>query len=381
MRILYIIHSTIEGGATMSFLTLIKGMVALNITPYIIIPKKERISALFLDEINRLGINYYKAYLCQSVLVSPKKLQDYPKYWLKKYTMPTRQWYSQKHLTLLIKNIKPDIIHTNTGILHDGFEVARKLNIPHVWHLREYQDLDFKLNIYPSFDSFCQKLKHSYVITITKGIMMHFNLQNYNKAYTIYNGVFSQKDYYYNPNKSNYFLCASRISPEKGIDQVIKAFSILKQKENHYKLLIAGSGDNKYINKLKILTQQLKCEKDIIFLGFINDIKSYMLKAKALIVASHNEGFGRMTAEACFCGCIVIGRNTAGTQEILNETGGFLFNNINELSNAMNAVIHLPIKEYEFIAHLAQNKAIKLYSIENYIDQVYNIYKQIKNCS
>lgn len=381
MRILYLIHSTIEGGATMSFLTLIKGMVALNITPYIIIPKKERISSLFLDEINRLGINYYKVYLCQSVLVSPKKLQDYPKYWLKKYTMPIRQWYSQKHLIFLIKKIKPDIIHTNTGILHDGFEASKKLNIPHIWHLREYQDLDFKLNIYPSFNSFCQKLKHSYVIAITKGIMTHFNLQNYNKAYTIYNGVFSQKDNYYNPNKSNYFLCASRISPEKGIDQVIKAFSILKQNENHYKLLIAGSGDDKYINELKLLTQQLKCEKDIIFLGFIKDIKSYMLKAKALIVASHNEGFGRMTAEACFCGCIVIGRNTAGTQEILNETGGFLFNNINELSNAMNTVIHLPIKEYEFIAHLAQDKAIKLYSIENYIDQVHNIYKQIKNRS
>lgn len=381
MRILYLIHSTIEGGATMSFLTLIKGMVALNITPYIIIPKKERISSLFLDEINRLGINYYKVYLCQSVLVSPKRLQDYPKYWLKKYTMPIRQWYSQKHLIFLIKNIKPDIIHTNTGILHDGFEVSKKLNIPHIWHLREYQDLDFKLNIYPSFNSFCKKLKHSYVIAITKGIMMHFNLQNYNKAYTIYNGVFSQKDNYYNPNKSNYFLCASRISPEKGIDQVIKAFSILKKNENHYKLLIAGSGDDKYINELKLLTQQLKCEKDIIFLGFIKDIKSYMLKAKALIVASHNEGFGRMTAEACFCGCIVIGRNTAGTQEILNKTGGLLFNNINELSNAMNTVINLPTKEYEFIAHLAQDKAIKLYSIENYINQVYNIYKQIKNHS
>lgn len=379
MRILYLIHSTIEGGATMSFLTLIKGMMALNITPYVVIPQKEHISSMFLDEINRLGINYYKVYLCQSVLVSPQKSQDYLKYWLKKYTMPIRQWYSQKRLELLIKDIKPDIIHTNTGILHDGFEVSKKLNIPHVWHLREYQDLDFKLNIYPSFNSFCQNLKHSYVITITKGIMTHFHLQNYDKAYTIYNGVFSQKDNYYNPNKSNYFLCASRISPEKGIDQVIKAFSKLKQKENHYKLLIAGSGDDKYINKLKLLTQQLNCEEDIIFLGFIKDIKSYMLKAKALIVASYNEGFGRMTAEACFCGCIVIGRNTAGTQEILNETGGFLFNNINELSNAMNTVIHLPLKEYKLMAHLAQSKAIRLYSIENYIDQVHNIYKQIKN--
>ena len=47
----------------------------------------------------------------------------------------------------------PDIIHTNTGVIHEGLKVAKRLKIPHVWHLREYQDKDFNWEAFPLF--FC----------------------------------------------------------------------------------------------------------------------------------------------------------------------------------------------------------------------------------
>ena len=40
-----------------------------------------------------------------------------------------------------------------------------------------------------------------------------------------------------------------------------------------------------------------------------------MSKALALFVPSSFEGFGFITVEAMFCGCLVIGRNTGGTKE------------------------------------------------------------------
>lgn len=377
---MYLLHSTVEGGATLSFLTLVKGMISHKIAIYIVVPNTELISSLFQKEIAKMGIPIYRIYMCQSVLVAPRKIWKYPMYWIRQwFLLPIQKFYSKRCFKKLVLKINPDIIHTNTGILHEGFEVAKELKIPHIWHLREYQDLDFGLTIYPSFESFCEKLKQSYVICITNDILSHFKLEKYDKALVVYNGVFKSIDYTYDLNKENYFLCASRISPEKGIDCAIRAFAKFNEKYKNFKLLIAGSGNDKYIEKLKKLSQELKCENQINFCGFILDIRKYMCKATALIVASYNEGFGRMTAEACFCGCIVIGRNTGGTKEILENTGGFLFNDTTDLEKKMELVANLAPNEYDNIASLALNKAISSYSEENYVNKIYNLYLSITN--
>ena len=84
-----------------------------------------------------------------------------------------------------------------------------------------------------------------------------------------------------------------------------------------------------------------------------------------------------MTAEACFNGCLVIGRNTGGTREILQTTGGFLFDNIDTLVEQMENVCRLSNEEYQNMALTAQEKAIALYSTESNSEQIYNIYKQL----
>lgn len=94
----------------------------------------------------------------------------------------------------------------------------------------------------------------------------------------------------------------------------------------------------------------------MIFEGFQTNVKSYMTKAKTLIVASPAEGFGRMTAEACFDGCLVIGKNSCGTKEILEQTGGFLYNTQQELIAKMENVASISDEEYKEKALQAQKK-------------------------
>lgn len=50
--------------------------------------------------------------------------------------------------------------------------------------------------------------------------------------------------------------------------------------------------------------------------GYEGATMSFLLLkyASALLVASPSEGLGRMTAEAAFAGCMVIGYNAAGTK-------------------------------------------------------------------
>ncbi len=103
-----------------------------------------------------------------------------------------------------------------------------------------------------------------------------------------------------------------------------------------------------------------------------------MRSAKALLVTSRFEGFGRMTAEANMCGCLVIGRNTGGTSEILNLTlGGWLFNNVDDLVEKMEHVASLIDNEYLSLSHHAQAIAFQKFSTERHANKINCLYVSI----
>ena len=84
-----------------------------------------------------------------------------------------------------------------------------------------------------------------------------------------------------------------------------------------------------------------------------------------------------MTAEAAFAGCLVIGKNSAGTKEIMDITGGYPFINDDELLESMTEVLRLSAEEYRSKAITAQKKAILYFSEEKYVDNVCNLYDSI----
>lgn len=84
-----------------------------------------------------------------------------------------------------------------------------------------------------------------------------------------------------------------------------------------------------------------------------------------------------MTAEAAFCGTLVIGRNSAGTKEIMDVIGGLAFNSIEEMTAQMEKTANLTPEEYEKMALTAQKNAANHYSIENNINRISELYAKI----
>lgn len=369
-------------GSSISFINLVKGLSNLGIECYVLHPDEEvdknfkrsimpYIRGLYYANIKLYGYGENEKDLKSKIKQAIKKNKLYQLY---------RKIKENYQVGKIINKIKPDLIHTNVGIIQVGYRLSKKYNIPHVWHLREYQTKDFNLRIEPSKTEFMKMLRDSYVITITKDIANYFNLQNYNRLRVIYNGCFSKKDTALVLPKKKYFLCCSRISEEKGYEEVIEAFAIFHAKYSDYHLLIAGLGPQAYIDKLKQLAQKRGCINDVHFLGFQSNVRPLMDNATALIVASRFEGFGRMTAEAAFRGCQVIGRNTGGTKEILNITGGIPYKGGKvKLEKAMEKVIAFSGNEYKTKAKYAQNMATKEFSNEQYVANVYSFYKSILN--
>ena len=387
MRILYIVSELDKCGASLSFLTLLKGMREKGIEAFVVAPDWNLVDEDFVALLQKMFVPYKLLPITWDIKdENPKsktikrKIKDLIKWFLRRGNNPKKNKEKAiEQLQEVINIFNPDIVHTNVGVIHIGYEICKKMGIKHVWHIREYQDLDFHWVPLPSKDVFINQLKDSdAVITITKDLKKYFDLDNYENARTIYNGVFDKSESSLELPKGNYFFSASRLVQAKGHVDVVKAFGSFYKENPNYQLILAGIGDNWYIDQLKLLANELHCAEGIRFIGHQKDIKSYMKNAKALIVASYNEGFGRMTAEAAFCGCLVIGRNTAGTKEILDEIGGFRFEeSSDELLEQMRIVSQLNDEEYLRLAQYAQNRAKELYSNENYVSQVYDVYKQL----
>lgn len=370
-KVLYLMNASTMGGATLSLLTLMNKIRQYNYTPIAIIPRNnEQLERL----LKQLSIKYY---------VVPVIQFSFPKAYSIKQKL-LYPLYCLKIITTYIKNIKElrniaiseqiSIIHTNVGPVREGHVVAKQLKIPHVWHIREYGDKDFGIRYFPSKKFFYKSIKHDYVITITKDLKYYNRLDSYQNAFVIYNGVRKLSDITYYSPKKKFFLCASRISPEKGHLDVIRAFAEFRKNRTDYNLVILGDINNKYYLKLQSMIADYSLEDCVVFKGFTTNVSNYMKEAKALIVASYAEGFGRMTAEAMFYGCLVLGRNTGGTKEILDQTGGFQFNNITELTQSMLTIANLAEDSYRKYINKAQSVCGKLFSEEGYISKVNDVY-------
>ncbi len=241
----------------------------------------------------------------------------------------------------------PDIVHTNVGPLDFAAEACRLKGIPHVWHLREYQDLDFGMRFFPSEEKFMEMIHGDWnrCIAITADIFSHFKLGIRDRV--IYDGVFDERELdeknaaaqerrllraeekadggneelsQSEPRDSEsggrkYFLYAARIEKAKGFDILARAFRKFAPEHEGWQLIVAGRPCGFYAFRWKLFCRRHLPKGSVQFLGQSDRVAELMREAAATVVPSRYEAFGFTTAEAMLQGCTVIGRDTAGTRE------------------------------------------------------------------
>lgn len=288
----------------------------------------------------------------------------------------------------LLKKNRPDLIHTNSSVTSIGYYVAKFLKIPHIWHIREYGALNFQtFYYYPTFKH--QKLRYnkqnSYTICITKDLQRYNALLSHINSIVIYDGVLPANAIDYVSHKKPYFLCVGRLEHIKGILPLIDAYANYYQTHSSpLPLYIAGNGNPKYTELVIAKIQDYGIENQVKLLGMIDDVMPYYKEAKALIVPSLFEGFGFITAEAMFSGCLVIGNNVAGTKEqfdngleLTGEEIALRYTTEAQLVQHLIDVTNNPIEQYEPIILRGQEVVRQLYTAEKHVEQVYDLYKKI----
>jgi glycosyltransferase involved in cell wall biosynthesis len=135
-----------------------------------------------------------------------------------------------------------------------------------------------------------------------------------------------------------------RLDKEKGQETIIKAAALLKNTIPNLKILIVGeetAGGTGYA----FFLQQLVKEHDLInittFLPFCPEPQNIFRAIDIFVMSSISEPFGMVTIEALLSGTLVIGTNTGGTPDLLeNGKYGKLFSprNENELCERIKEV-------------------------------------------
>ncbi|MDG2200997.1 MAG: glycosyltransferase [Phycisphaerales bacterium] len=118
-------------------------------------------------------------------------------------------------------------------------------------------------------------------------------------------------------------LFLSRVHEKKSIETLIDAAAILKERGTRIRLLIAGTGDDAYLQTMQQRTREQGVSDQVEFLGMVvGDLKlSLYAMADLFALATQQENFGLVYPEAMLCGTPVLTTRGTDIWRELEESG------------------------------------------------------------
>lgn len=186
----------------------------------------------------------------------------------------------------------------------------------------------------------------------------------------------------YNLSDSFVFGCAVRFLPMKGLYEIIEALPV----SGNWKLLIMGTGDQRFIDSINKLIKGRGLQDKIIFTGYIqgDEIAKYW---NAIDCSLHvprttekwEETFSLAIVQAMATGKAVIG-NTSGSVPYQLGSNGIIVKegDIAELRDKINWAIEHP-KEIENIGQKMMEYALNSFSIYHLNKHIAAIFEDVKN--
>jgi phosphatidylinositol alpha-1,6-mannosyltransferase len=136
----------------------------------------------------------------------------------------------------------------------------------------------------------------------------------------------------------------ARTDTYKGIDTLIEAMPLVRQKFPMARLRIVGKGDD--LPRLQALVQRLGVGFAVDFTGPLDDeaLRAEYAVCDLFALPSRKEGFGLVFLEAMTYGKPCLGARAGGTPEVITDATGQLveYGNIPDLAAAVADLIHHP---------------------------------------
>lgn len=342
---------------------------------------------------------------------------------LKKFIAGFRVIYSfdaKRKMRKLIEKEQPDIVHINLIHRHITLSVVRaikKFKIPIVMTLHDLNCICPNHTML-SQGKVCEDcLGGNYLPCVKKKCMKKSFLKSFLALIEAVNykrmGIYNDIDLYISPSKfykdkhiearftknpiihiknflpldtkfncnsdyKNYFLYFGRLSQEKGIMTLVKAFENL---DSDTPLYILGTGEIE--GEIKEYVREHNLEQKIQLKGFKSgdELKKYVADAKCIVLPSEwYENGPYAIMEAMSQGKPVVVSNYGGLPEIVQQgKTGYIFKafDAQDLAKKLKKVEKLTREEYEAISKNAVEKAKEDFDYEKYYTQLMSHYERL----
>ena len=289
--------------------------------------------------------------------------------------------YLCQGVSAIIKDIKPDLIHTrlSSAAMIGGYW-GKRLGIPVVSTIDKYPKKKYYLD--------CNKL-----VPCSSAVAAHMKSLGFPESAMemIYNPVdmveysrdiSRRKDFRrkYNINEHDFIILgAGRFVDWKGFDSLIKACSLLLKDpeiEKNWHLWLVGDGPE--ITKYEKCADECNMSEKTTFWGFQSEIKQFLWAADLFVQPSREpEGFSLMLLESMAAGLPAIATAIGGTLDIIDDNqSGWLFepDDIKKLSAILKKL--LKAESLAGYAHNARRKA-ENFSVETIGEQTIQFYESV----
>ena len=159
-------------------------------------------------------------------------------------------------------------------------------------------------------------------------------------------------------------LFPSRVIRDKGIIEFIKACEILAPKYKSWNFLIAGSYEYESISSIdSSLIQRSEKNKNIQFLGHVDDMSNLFKQTRIVCLPSYREGFPKSLMEASAAGCAIATTNVPGCNEVVDHGVNGLLAEPKSYESLVNSLEHLMKNEDKLLEYSEklEKKASKNY--------------------
>lgn len=119
------------------------------------------------------------------------------------------------------------------------------------------------------------------------------------------------------PPKAVLFVSAGRLTPIKGFDLLLRAWAQIPRREPPLYLALVGDGEQR--SALETLAAETGIADHVRFTGEQPDIRGALQAADAFVLASRNEGMGRVFVEAMAAGRPPIGTTVGGVPTLIRD--------------------------------------------------------------
>ena len=372
LKVLIVTHYGELYGANRSMLDLIDGTVG-RVSPYVVMPRKGRlVEALRVRSVEHTVIPFRPWYYeksSHSLLDASRKCRG----WLAHHVV------NQMRERVAGSLPRPfDLVYTNSSMTDFGARLAHRLNLPHVWHLREFGGPDYGIDFVTGFRHATRKIKGAEAVVANSDAVRSYFFGDQPGIMVIPNGVVRSSSF--EAAGRSYprrfvFLVAGVVQEQKGQREAVRALALLREQGQEANMIIAGDGAT---DELIRLARSVGVDDLVELLGFVPDLRPVFERSDVLLMCSHREAFGRVTVEAMAHGLPVIGRASGGTVEIIDdERTGLLYDGgATELAGAMSRLIE-ERELYERLSIRALEKARREFSLELYASRLLDVFEAV----